>query len=173
MTTNNTCHAITATYLAKNGSLSTATATGTLDKHINRLERLARTQNLPLFCETTSAMVEVTSGKLHRETWNWFLDATPANGGIVELRDYPGAAVDIYLYNHRARMVTVEAALAAEYIPYYEGEVLRTKPAPVTRAMVEAYALLIHTHLAKGLDCTVERVSCEPASDVPLAALAA
>ena len=63
-------------------------------------------------------------------------------------------------------MVPVEEALAAEHIHYYDGEVLRTEPAPLTRALVEAYAQLINTHVAKELGCTLERVSCELSSDM-------
>ncbi len=166
MTTPVLSHTITTTYLAKNGTLTNATTHGTLDKLIERLERIARTRNLPLFCEPTGAQVEVLGRKLHRETWRWFLDANPAQGGIVDLRDFPGAAVDIFLCYHRERMVTVEEALAAEYLHYYEGETLRTRQAPVTRAMVEAYAQLINTHFAQELDCTLERVSCELSGDM-------
>ena len=104
--------------------------------------------------------------KLHRKTWRWFLDATPAQGGIVELHAYPAGAVDTFLCYHRANMVPAEKALTADHIPYYEGDTLHTEPAPPTRAMVEAYALLINTHIAKELDCTLERVSCELSGDM-------
>lgn len=64
-------------------------------------------------------------------------------------------------------MVPVTEALAAEHITYFDGEALRTNPAPVTRAMVEAYAKLIYTHLADELGGTLVRVSCETMSEAP------
>lgn len=173
MTTAPSSYTLTTTYLAQNGVLSTATISDTLIELIVRLESLAYDRNLPLFCEPAGAQVEVVGGKLHRRTWRWFLDATPAQGGIVELRDFPGAAVDLFLCYHRARMVPVEEALAAEQIHYYDGEVLRAEPAPLTRALVEAYAQLINTHIAKELDCTLERVSFELSGDVRTFALPA
>ena len=166
MTTAPISYTLTTVNLAKNGVLSTATISDTLIELIVRLESLAYDRNLPLFCEPAGAQVEVIGSKLHRKTWRWFLDATPAQGGIVELHSYPAGTVDTFLCYHRANMVPAEKALTADHIPYYEGETLHTDPAPHTRAMVEAYAQLINTHVAKELDCTLERVSCELSGDM-------
>lgn len=48
-----------------------------------------------------------------------------------------------------------------------DGDLSHTTPAPVTRAMVEAYAKLIYTHLADELCGTLVRVSCETMSEAP------
>lgn len=167
MTTTPRVHALTSTWTRRDGETSTARITGTLDKLIEKLEKIASPRELPLFSEPAGAQVETLTHKLHRKTWRWFIDVPPAQGGIVELRDYPAGAIDMFYSSRHVHMVPVTEALAVERISCFDGEALRTNPAPATRAMVEAYAKLIYTHLADELGGTLVRVSCETMSDAP------
>lgn len=166
MTTAPRVHALTSAWTRCDGEASTTRITGTLDKIIEKLEKVAKPRRLPLFSEPAGAQVETLSHKLHRKTWKWFSDATPAQGGIVELRDYPSGAIDVILTTPGVGMVPVVAAILSDKaIHMWDGDMSHTTPAPVTRAMVEAYAKLIYTHLADELCSTLVRVSCEPMSE--------
>ena len=175
MTTTPRVHALTSTWTRRDGETSTTRITGTLDKLIEKLEKVAHPRRLPLFSEPTGPQVETLTYKLHRKTWKWFSDATPAQGGIVELRDYPSGAIDVILTTPGVGMAPVmAAALSDKLVHLWDGETSHTTTAPVTRAMVEAYAKLIYTHLADELGSTLTRVSCELMSDAPyIEALAA
>lgn len=175
MTTTPRVHALTSTWTRRDGETSTTRITGTLDKLIEKLEKVAKPRNLPLFSEPTGAQVETLSHKLHRKTWKWFSDATPAQGGIVELRDYPAGAIDVILTTPSVGMAPVLAAIVSDKLLHaWDGDMAHTTTTPVTRAMVEAYAKLIHTHLADELGSTLVRVSCEAMSEAPyIEALAA
>ena len=168
MTTTPRVHALTSTWTRRDGETSTSRITGTLDKLIEKLEKVAKPRRLPLFSETAGAQVETLSHKLHRKTWKWFSDATPAQGGIVELRDYPSGAIDVILTTPGVGMAPVMAAVLSDKLVHvWDGDLAHTTPAPVTRAMVEAYAKLVYTHLADELGSTLVRVSCETMSEAP------
>lgn len=161
-------HALTSTWTRRDGETSTTRITGTLDKLIEKLEKVAKPRNLPLFSEPAGAQVETLTHKLHRKTWKWFSDATPAQGGIVEPRDYPSGAIDIILTTRGVGMTPALAAILSDKpVHVFDGDQAHTTPAPVTRAMVEAYAKLIYTHLADELCSTLVRVSCETMSEAP------
>lgn len=168
MTTTPRVHALTSTWTRRDGETSTSRITGTLDKLIEKLEKVAKPRHLPLFSEPAGAQVETLSHKLHRKTWKWFSDATPAQGGIVELRNYPSGAIDVVLTTPGVGMAPVMAAVLSDKLVHmWDGDLSHTTPAPVTRAMVEAYAKLIYTHLADELGSTLVRVSCETMSEAP------
>ena len=138
----------------------------TLREHVTALEDAAHLLGLPLFSEGTGPQVETLSQKFHRKTWKWFLDATPEQGGILELHHYPAGAIDIAKATPGKSMAPLLAALMSDKpVHQWDGDMSHTTPAPVTRAMVEAYAKLINTHLADELGWTLIRVSCEWTSE--------
>lgn len=159
-------YTLTTRWTLNDGTPSMSRLTGTLDQLIEKLEKVAKPRNLPLFSEGTGPQVETLSRKFHRKTWKWFLDATPEQGGILELHHYPAGAIDIAKATPGKSMAPLLAAMMSDKLVHqWDGDMLHTTPAPVTRAMVKAYAKLINTHLADELGWTLIRVSCEWTSE--------
>lgn len=159
-------YTLTTRWTLNDGAPSMSRLTGTLNQIIEKLEKIAKPRNLPLFSEGAGSQVETLSRKFHRKTWKWFLDAPPEQGGILELHHYPAGAIDIAKATPGKSMAPILAAMMSDkLVRQWDGDMSHTTPAPVTRAMVEAYAKLINTHLADELGWTLIRISCEWTSE--------